>query len=514
MKQDPRCGQAGRPFAVSNVSTTLSARKDPDFGYVATNRARASAAGLFWSFANVSVSVLLTASVFLVTSRILTPVEFGAVALAVAIVSLAGTLVPVAFGEALVQRADLEPRHTDSVFWLTAVLSAITAGALAVSAPAIAALLDAPLLAIVLPVMAIRLVFDAGLTVPAALITRKMQFRYIAVRTTLANGIGAALCLWMVTHGYALMALVLSQVVTSVTAFLVTMVAANWMPGLAVCRSALADLRRFGLFSMGGRILTEARLDQLLLGLVLGPSVLGLYFFARRLFQMLLDLTAGVFGPVTNVLLASLQSDVQRRRDYYLAACFASASLAFPVFTGLLAVAPTAVPFVFGAQWVDAVFAVRCLAIVGLLAGLGVMQAGLIRYLGQPGWWFWYQTAMQLSTLPLVLCLYPFGLDVIMAAIVARTLLLWPLSVRKAQALLEIPLVTYIRSIWPPAAAAFAMAALLSGLPFWAPELQGSNLLILQVAGGALVYALLLLALARHRIRELVRLWKREDGAA
>jgi O-antigen/teichoic acid export membrane protein len=499
---------------VGLASTLRPARRGRDFGYLTGDRARASVAGLLWSLANVFVSVVLTTAVFLVTSRILTPGEFGAVAMAVAIVSVIGTLVPVAFGEALVQRVELEERHTDTVFWLTAAMALAGAGALALLAPRIAVWTSTPLLTWILPILSVRLIFDAGLTVPGALITRRMEFRYIAIRTTLANGIGAALCLWMVTHGYALMALVLSQVVTSVAAFAISLAAAGWRPGFRLSLAALADLRRFGLFSMGGRILNEARLDQLLLGLVLGPAVLGLYFFARRLFMMLRDLTAGVFAPVTNVLLASLQSDEARRREFYLAACFASASLAFPVFAGLIAVAPGAVPVVFGEQWSEAVFATQCFAVVGLLTGLGVMQAGLIRYLGEPGWWFWYQGAMQLSTLPLILLLAPFGLDAIMAAVVVRTLALWPISVAKAQRMLGIGLGPYLRTLHAPAISALLMAGLVAALPELLPEMGGAARLCVQTGGGAAIYALLMLILARSDVRRLAALWRAEKEAA
>jgi O-antigen/teichoic acid export membrane protein len=497
-----------------SIASSISARSaGRDLGYLTVGRARASVAGVFWSFANAGVSVALTMTVFLVTSRILTPAEFGAVALAVAIVSIAGAIVPVAFGEALVQRADLENRHTDSVFWMTATLAVMMAGLLTALAPMIAEMTGVALLALILPVLSLRIILDAGLTVPAALITRRMQFRYIAVRTTLANGMGAALCLWMVTHGYALWALVMSQVFTSFASLAVTLLAARWRPGFAVERGAVRDLGRFGIYSMGGRVLNEARLEQLFLGLVLGPAVLGFYFFARRLFDMLRDLTAGVFSPVTNVLLASLQHDTARRREFYLAACFASASLAFPVFSGFMAIAPTAIPYVFGPQWTDAVLAVRCFAVIGLMAGLGVMQASLIRYLGQPGWWFWYQTTMQLSTIPLILLLYPFGLDAIMIAVVLRTLLLWPVSVMKAQSLLDVPLATYLRSVLAPAVAALAMASLVAALPIWAPSLDGLTLLAAQVGGGAALYGLLLLALARRRIAELWHLYSRDHKA-
>jgi O-antigen/teichoic acid export membrane protein len=495
--------------------TDLSAADKPgDLAHLATGRARAALSGLAWSLLNVALTTVLAAAVFLVTSRLLAPEDFGAVAFAAAIVALIGTAVPTAFGEALIQRADLRPDHLDTVFWLALGVGAVGyAGILAVS-PAMAAWAEVPVLAQILPVLGLRLLFDAGLTVPAALIARRMRFRLVTLRTAVANGLGAAVCLVLVLNGFALWALVISQVATAAAAWAVAAATAGWRPGFGITAAALRELGRFGLYAMGGRALTEARIDQLLLGAVLGPAALGLFYFARRLFVMLRDLTAGAFTPVTNALMASLQGEPEKRREAYLAASFAAASLAFPVFAGLIAVAPTAVPYVFGGQWTGAVFAVQCLSVVGILAGLGVLQAALIRNLGRPDWWFRYQAAMQLSTVPLVLTLFPFGLDAIMAAIAIRTLLLWPLSVRMAGRMLEMPATRYAASLAAPAAASAAMALAVAALPAMAPDLGPAALLAAQVAGGAALYAGLLALAGHRRLGEIARMVRARRAAA
>lgn len=474
------------------------ARPDPPLAHLAAGRARAAVAGLGWSLVNVALTTLLAAGVFLVTSRLLAPEDFGAVAFAAAVVALVGVALPTAFGEALIQRAELRRDHLDTVFWLALLAGAAGYGGILLAAPAAAAWSGVPVLAQILPVLGLRLLFDAALTVPAALVARRMRFRLVALRTAVANGLGAAVCLVLVLQGFALWALVAAQLVTSAAAWAVAQASAGWRPGLAASRAALAELGRFGLYAMGGRALTEARLDQLLMGWALGPAALGLYYFARRLHQMLAELTSGAFGPVSNALMASLQAEPEKRREAFLTASFAAAAVAFPVFAGLIAVAPGAVPLVFGGQWTGAVFAVQCLSVVGLMAALGVLQAALIRNLGRPDWWFRYQAAMQLSTIPVVLFLAPAGLDAILAGLVARTLLLWPLSVRQAGRMLDMAPARYLANLAAPAFSAALMAAAVAALPRLAPGLAGGELLAAQVAVGAALYAALL-GLAAHR---------------
>ncbi len=488
----------------------------PDNGLSQKTRglARASITGVAWNLGNMSASVILTFVVFLVTSRALDPADFGAVALAAAIISIVATVVPTAFGEALLQRKDLAPAHLDSVFWMALGIGGLMFGGIAALAAPIAAWVDVVEVRAILPVLALRLIFDAVATVPTALIARRMQFRSVAIRTTLANAVGAAVCLIMIAQGYALWALVVSQVVNSLIAMSVTAIAAKWRPRAAFSREAISDLARFGLFTMGGRVLNQARFDQFLLGLVLGAPALGLFYFARRLFTVLRDATVGVFSPVTNALMASLQANANKRREAYLIASFASAGLAFPVFSGLFAIAPMAVPIAFGPQWTEAVFAVQCLSVIGLMAALGIIQASSIRYLGRPDWWFRYQAVVQLSSIPIILVLYPFGLNIIMVAMAGRTLILWPLSVRMAQILLDISLPTYLRSLRGPALGSIVMVAAVVALPYGVQDLSGGGLVALQIGLGATIYGGVLALLSHRQIMGILAMLRQRRVAS
>jgi teichuronic acid exporter len=493
-------------------TTASSEGQSAGLAHLSTGRARAALWGVAWSFVNIGVSTLLAASVFLVTSRILAPEDFGAVAFAVAIITLIAVLIPSAFGEALVQRADLRQDHLDTMFWLVLATAIAGYGLLVVLAPWIAAWSEVPLLESILPVLGLRLIFDALLTVPASLIVRRMQFRSVALRTTIANGIGAVICLAMVLTGFALWALVASQVISSLTGMIVAFAGAQWRPGAQIRWRSLRELLGFGGYAMGSKILYEVRIDQFLLGVFLGPAVLGLFYFSRRLFQMLKDLTVGCFAPVSSVLLASLQHDGDKSRQAYLAASYASAGLAFPVFTGLIAIAPTAVPWAFGPQWEAAVFTVRCFCIIGVMAGLGMMQAALIRNLGRSDWWFWYQAVMQLSAIPIILIFCRMGLDAVMAALAVRTFVLWPTSVRMAQRLLDMPLWHYIQSLQGPLIGTVTMFVWVVFLPTLWPDLSARAMLLLQVSSGALLYAVMLTLTSFSRLLGIARMVRSPKG--
>jgi teichuronic acid exporter len=480
-------------------------------GHLRQGRAGAAARGVAWTLVNVLASTGITTLVFVVTSRVLAPGDFGLVALAAGLAGAASCLVPLGFGEGLVQRAELEDGHVEAVFRLCAALGVAAYLLLLLASPFLAGWFDMAALPAVVAVVGLRILFDSLAVVPGALLARRMNYRAFAVRTAVANGLGGILCLLLVWAGQGFWALALSQVASSGLGLAVLAATSGWRPGAArASRAQLRDLARFGLSASGMRAVSEARLDQIALGAIAGPGPLGLYFFARRLFQMVNDLTVGVFTPVTGVLFASLQGEPAKAREAFLLAGFAATLAGLPLFGGLIAVADTAVPTVFGPGWEGAVPAVRGFAAIGLMAVIGIVQATLINGRGHAGWWLAYQGTSQLLSAPIVLVAYPLGgLDLAMALLVARTVLMWPLSVRKTLRLLDLPLATYLRSVAAPLAATLAMVGALAVLDRAAPGLEGWPRLGVELALGALTYILALGALAHRRLRQLAALARR-----
>ncbi len=473
---------------------------------------KAAITGWLWNFVIKITTVLVTGLVFLITSRILDPVSFGIVAFAAAVVAGLAAIMPVGFAEALVQRQELEERHLNSVFWLCTIFASITYGLLILAAPLVAAYQDMPLLEPILYVLGTRLLFEAIAAGPNAILQRRMEFRALAIRTVLANLLGASTCLLLIYWGYPVWGLVMSQAVSPLVSMVVVLLTTRWRPSGWLDRASIKELASFGLSTLGINALSQARMEELLFGLLLGPAMLGLYFFARRLYTVLSDLFAGAFGGVSGVVFATLQSDPERRRAAFAVASFASAALGFPVFAGLLAIAPTAVPLVFGSQWEGAIVMVMALSVTGIQSSLGIIQGALIRYLGEATWWLRYQMRMRLSGWALIVLLAPFGGTVVVVTMAARVIMLWPMSVRKTAQLLDMPFKDYLASFSAPGIAALAMMGWVAALSQLMAQSDGWLLLAVQITSGGAIYCAILAVLARNRLREAMELWRKRKA--
>jgi O-antigen/teichoic acid export membrane protein len=293
---------------------------------------------------------------------------------------------------------------------------------------------------------------------------------------------------------------VLSQVASSAAICIGTAMSAHWLPGWRVDRTALRELAHYGIFASGHRILQRVNIDQLLIGVLVGAAPLGIFSFARRIFQILNDLIAGALNAVSYTLMASLQSEQEKLKEAFLFTTFASSAISFPVFVGMGAIAGDLVPVLFGAHWADAVPAIQGFCLIGLLSCIGILQASLINSQGRANWWFYYVGIKQVVTALIILIFYPFGITAVVMAMAAQNFLMWPISVAMVLSLLKIGLPAYMRPFLAPALASAAMLLVVLTVQRFMPVGSPYLHLLAQIAAGAATYFLVLFILDSGRI--------------
>lgn len=474
----------------------------PFVPHLTSGRSRAAFLGSFWSLIHALLPSLSATAVFFVSATFLSPVDFGHLAMATALVSVALAFSPAAFGEALVQRETLKPEHANAVFWLNAGFALVYCGALVLLAPVFAAYFDVPELRWILPILALKIPFELLAAVPASMIIRKMRFRLLALRTAIGSAVGMVLSVGLLLAGHGLLALVVAQVAVSVTTFVVVLWTAGWRPGVAMRLCDLRALAHYGVFAAGQRMLGMVRLDHLVLGTIGGPVLLGLLVFSQRVFQLLASVAGGALSSVTHVVLSSMQGEPEKARRAFGLVSFVAAGVGFPAFAGAALIIDDLVAMFFAENWLDAARAAQLFCLVGFLFSLGIVQGALIRSRGYPNWLFYYQLVQEAGTVLVIALVYPWGIEAVVAAIAVKTALIWPISVAMTVRLLDCSVWTYIRSFAAPACATLGMVVVLLSLP------QGAGIqnLALQIVVGACVYGLLILTLCWSRLTEVRRL--------
>lgn len=322
--------------------------------------------GLKWSYLSTGINTALQVGVSAVMARLLTPADFGLVAMAGVVLGLANFISRLGIGSAVVQKDELNDEDVRAAGCLAIGLGTVVFTGVVVGAPLALLLFDQPLVVPVLRVMAVSFLIS-GMTVTAsALLRREMAFDTIAMIEVASYVVGFGIVgLSLAALGFGVWSLVIAglsqQGVACVLAYLVA------RPGLRPVTSWVTY--RF-FVSFGGRLSVVSfleyignTLDTLLIGRFFGASPLGLYNRAHMLSALPMYRFMDGLSRVLFPSFSRAQSDGPKLRRAYLSALMLSAAIMIPVCAGLAVCAREAVLLLLGNQWLGAIPVLQVLAL-------------------------------------------------------------------------------------------------------------------------------------------------------
>ena len=460
--------------------------------------------GVFWSAAqrwSVRLSTLVS---FILLSRLLTPAQFGVVALAMVFITLVTVVTDAGFSLYLVHVDRLTSRLTSTAFWISLGMGLTLGGLLAGVAWPLAAVLEEPLLRQVLPVLSVAIVLASLSSVPAALLNREMEFRAIAVRQVSSTLVSVVVAVALAFAGAGVWALVAQTLTRSAVAAVVLGVLTPFRPSFSFSRREAWVMTAFGTKTTLVRLAMHAR-DQgeaLVIGVSLGTVSLGLWAVAGRLVAVVSDLFGSLFGSVANPVFARMQHDPPRLARTLGRTQAAAALVLVPAMLSLALTSHVLVPLVSGPQWESATRLAAVLAVYNLVLSLSGFDRSVLQATGRVGTDLIITVVMTSVHLLVVVLVAPMGLDVLAAVLVVEIVLFFPVRPVVLHRVLGVPWGAYSQTLRILLAgglsAGVVLAVLLpTGVDGWA--------LLGVVAGvGALSYSVAVWLLARSTVVEVL----------
>ncbi len=311
---------------------------------------------------------LQTAST-MILARLLTPGDFGIIAMVAAVTAFARVFQDMGLSTATIQHPELSHTQVTMMFWLNVLIGSLLTLAVAASAPVLALFYHQPeVFWLAIALSAIFLIDSLG-GQHSALLTRRMQFRTLAVIQVAAIGIGSTASILGALLGLGYWALVLGSWVTTVVNTALLWSNSPWRPGLPVRGSGIGALLTFGTNVTGSEVANyfSRNLDNILIGRVWGAQALGLYSRAYALLMFPIRNLRIPLNAVAYPALSRLQGDPKRYRAYYgkYVALLGFASM--PIAAFLFVCSDNTVNLLLGSRWSGASAIFRVLAVVAFI---------------------------------------------------------------------------------------------------------------------------------------------------
>ncbi len=372
------------------------------------NLAQKAARGVVVTMGGLWGRALLQMISTIVLARLLTPADFGLIAMVGAVMGIAELVRDFGMTGAIIQAKDLSERVWQSLLWLSAFIGILLSVIVALCAPLIAALYNEPRLVAITLFMAPG-VFLSGLVMPLqARATKELRFTTLASLdiSTMAFGVAAGIITAMLGWGFwSLVAMAGAQFIVRLVV-LWYIVRPKFGPPRIVRET-------WSLVGTGGSIFgaellgyTEKNIDNVIIGATLGPAMLGQYSRAYALFLLPLQQMNGPLGRVALPVLSALRDEGERYRRYIRSSALVIGYLTLPTYAVAAGVAQPLVQLLLGPNWSIAATLFSLLAIAGFGQAIGRLRTWLYISLGHSH----RQFAYDLVARPIIIAGYFFGI--------------------------------------------------------------------------------------------------------
>jgi lipopolysaccharide exporter len=310
----------------------------------------------------------------LILARLLSPEDFGLMAIVLMVLGFVQTYADMGISSAIIQRQDTTVEQLSSLFWLNIFAGfAVFAVTLASSSVVVAAY-NEPQLGHLISYAALVLLISPFGGQFGLLLQKELEFGTLAVCEIISAVFAASVTVIAAIEGLGVFSLVLGRLGGAcLTAGLFAVIGwRRWRPRLHFRRVDLRGYLSFGLYQMGQStiVFLANQIDQLYIGIVLGPQLLGYYVFAWNLVLQPMMKLNYVLTRVAFPLFARVQLETERLQRGYLTLVWLLVTVNAPVMIGCAATAPLLVPLFFGAKWLPAVIIIQILAFFSLIISI------------------------------------------------------------------------------------------------------------------------------------------------
>ena len=448
--------------------------------------ARAAAGGAVWQGLSYVLGKAVTLVMTIVLARLLTPNDFGLVALALVFITYAEVVTDLGVSHALVYFPEDDAR-SDTALSMTLLWSLGLVAVAMAGAPAVADFFDRPDVVPMFRVLALALLVSGVGSVPDALLRKRLRFRHRLYVILSRVGAKAVASIALAVAGAGGWAIVGGYVAGEVAWAIVGWAVVGRAPRLGSLRRDVSKpLLAYGLPAAGNALLLALvfNIDYLIVGERLGPRPLGFYTIAYRFPEVLILQALWVVSAVAFPMFSLVREDPARLERAFLTGMRLQTTYGMAAGVGMAMVAPMLVPVLLGAKWVPAVGALEGIAIYAVFGSLAKSAMDLYKGVGRPGLAVWMSLLRLALVLPALLIGVSFGIEGVAwghaaAAFVAATVLQLV-----ATRLVGVPAARFAAALAPAVAAGAGVALGAGAVRWWMPGDDAIRLAVAVLAGG------------------------------
>ena len=339
-----------------------------------------------WVFSLRMTDRILYVARLVILARILTPSDFGLLGIAMLTTMTLENFSQTGFEAAIIQKKGKIKEYLNSVWTVGIIRGVVLFLILYFIAPYVAIFFETPQAKPIIRVLGLSFLIQAFTNIGIVYFKKELEFKRqfaYQISGTCSDFIVAVLAAVLLRSVWAL---VLGLIAGNTVRLIMSYIVHPYKPGFNLDLEKTKELFGFGKWVLGSSILIFliTQIDDVLVGKLLGVTMLGYYQMAHKISNIPATEITHVISQVTFPAYSKLQHDIHRMKEAYLKVLQVTLFISFPI-SGLIYVLSPDFTFIFlGAKWMQMVPAMQVLCFFGAIRSFGATNGPLIYAMGKP----------------------------------------------------------------------------------------------------------------------------------
>lgn len=394
---------------------------------------------------------ILQVITLLIVSRILSPSDFGLMAIVTFFTSIGIAIIENGFTSALIQKTHATNKDYNTVFIFSLVSSIVIYAVLFLTAPYIATYYNEASATMIVRFIGLMNIFSALSIVHLARLNKALNFKRIAKVNVLAALVSGVVAIILAFRNFQVWTLVGQTLVYYFMQCLLLWYFEKWRPKLQFDFTAFKDLFHYGYKLLGASLLEIAFQNSYILIIVkkFSPTTVGIFSQARRLSEVPAFTISSIIQQVIFPSFSLIQNDNEKLRYHFSKVLRLLSFFTFPFMFFLAVVSKPLVYIFLSSKWAEAVPYFQIFFVTNMLLCIHVANLNILKVRGRTDLYLRAEIFKKVVGILLIFAGLPWGMRGLMASWVLTNLISYVINAWFCNSTINYTLVKQLLNIFP-----------------------------------------------------------------
>lgn len=370
--------------------------------------------GLIWSAIESFSAQGITFIVGIVLARMLTPKEYGLIAMITIFIAISETFINSGFAQALIRKTNCTETDYSTIFFFNLFTGVFFFTVLFFLSPFVGVYFEQPILTPMLRVLAIGLIVSSLTIIQRTILTKRIDFKLQTKISIIASLVSGTIGISFAYYGFGVWSLVYKTLSQQVINSLLLWKWNKWTPHWVFSKKSFKEL-----FGFGSRLLISGLIDTVfkniyypIIGKYFSVSDSGYFKKAQEFQDFPTQSLNNIMSRVTYPVLAELQTDKEKLKQGYKKLIKTTMLISMLLMVGIASTAKPLILILLGSKWEPTIILVQLLVFIGMLYPLQSLNLNMLQVQGRSDLFLKLELIKKAIAIPIIIIGVFFGIKI------------------------------------------------------------------------------------------------------